>query len=69
MHEADYADLECLIDKIDGCGNNLEYSSIARLGKHIHCRYSISSFWGFYHMKNKHSFCLPSLIKKIKKQQ
>ena len=50
-----YADLECLIEKIDGCKNNPEYSSTTKIGKHIHCGYSLSTIWGFYHIKNKHS--------------
>ena len=35
-----YADLECLIKKIDGCENNPENSSTTRIGDHITCGYS-----------------------------
>ena len=32
---SNYADLECLIEKIDGCKNNPENSSTRKVGKHI----------------------------------
>ena len=38
-----YADLECLIKKIDGCENNPENSSTTRIGDHITCGYSMST--------------------------
>ena len=31
------------------------YSSTTKIGKHIPCGYSLSTIWGFNHMKNKHS--------------
>ena len=30
-----YVDFKCLIEKIDGCENNSEYSSTTKEGKHI----------------------------------
>ena len=30
-----YVDLECLIEKIDGCNNNRENSSTTKVGEHI----------------------------------
>ena len=30
-----YADLECVIEKIDGCKNNLENSSTTKVSEHI----------------------------------
>ena len=30
-----YVDLECLIEKIDGCKNNPKNSSTAKVGEHI----------------------------------
>ena len=30
-----YSDLECLIEKFDECKNNLDNSSITKVGKHI----------------------------------
>ena len=38
-----YADLECLIEKIDGCKNNPENSSTSKVGKHIPSGLSIST--------------------------
>ena len=51
-----YADLECLIKKIDGCENNPENSSTTRIGDHITCGYSMSTIWGLDHVENKHIF-------------
>ena len=42
-----YADLECIIEKIDGCKNNPENSSATKVSKHIpsgFSMYTISSF-------------------------
>ena len=45
-----YADLECIIEKIDGCKNNLENSTTKR--KQIHSiRFTIFSFRS---LENKH---------------
>ena len=30
-----YADLECVLEKIDGCKNNPEYSYIRKVSEHI----------------------------------
>ena len=30
-----YADLECLVEKIDGCKNNAENSSTTNIGEHM----------------------------------
>ena len=38
-----YADLECLIERIDGCKNNSENSSTTKVSKHIP-----SSFFNVY---------------------
>ena len=35
-----YADIESLIRKIDGCANNPENSSTAKIGERIPCGYS-----------------------------
>ena len=37
-----YADLECLIEKIDGCKNNPENSPAAKVDEHIPWGFSIS---------------------------
>ena len=43
--------------KIDGCANNLQNSSTTKifLSEHIPCGYSISTIWGFDHIKDKHT--------------
>ena len=50
-----YADIESLIEKIDGCANNQENSSTTKIGEHISCGYSMSSIWTFGHIENKHT--------------
>ena len=37
------ADLECIVEKIDGCKNNLENSSITNVSKHIPSVFSMST--------------------------
>ena len=41
-----YADLEFLIKKIHGCGNNLEKASTTKIAKHIPFGYSMPTIWG-----------------------
>ena len=38
-----HADLECIIEKIDGCKNNPENSSSTRVSKHIPSGFSMST--------------------------
>ena len=38
-----YADLECLIEKIDGCKNNPEYSSTTKGSEHFPSGPSVST--------------------------
>ena len=38
-----YADLECLIEKIDGCKNIPENSSTTKVGEHIPSGFSMST--------------------------
>ena len=38
-----YADLESLIEKIDGCANNPEKPLTTKIGEHIPCGYSMST--------------------------
>ena len=38
-----YADIESLIEKIDGCKNNLENSFTTKVGKHIPSCFSMST--------------------------
>ena len=49
-----YADLECAIEKIDGCKNSSEYSSTTSIGKHILSSFSISTITSFKSIENKH---------------
>ena len=37
------ADLECIVEKIDGCKNNLENSSTTNVSKHIPSGFSMST--------------------------
>ena len=49
-----YADLECLIEKIDGCKNNPENSSATKVSEHIPLGFSISAISSFKSIENKH---------------
>ena len=50
-----YADLECLIKKIDRCANNPEKSSTIKISEHIPCKYSLSAIWAFDNIENKNT--------------
>ena len=49
-----FANIESLIEKIDGCGNNSENSSTTKIDEHISCAYSMSTIWAFNNIENKH---------------
>ena len=49
-----YADLECIIEKIDGCKNNSENSSTTRVSEHILSGFSMSTISSFRSIENKH---------------
>ena len=49
-----YADLECLIEKINGCKNNPEKSSTTKVSGHIPSAFSISAISSFKSIENKH---------------
>ena len=49
-----YADLECVIEKIKECKNNLENSSTAKIGKRIPSDFKISTISSFNRIENKH---------------
>ena len=49
-----YADLECLIEKIDGCKNNPENSSTTKVSEHIPSGFSMSTISSFRSIENKH---------------
>ena len=48
-----YADLEYLIEKIDGCKNNPDNSSTTKVNKHIPSGFSISTILSFKSIENK----------------
>ena len=48
-----YADLECLLEKINTCYNNPEESSTTKINKHTPSGYSISTHCSFDKSKNK----------------
>ena len=49
-----YADLECIIERIDGCKNNSENSSTAKVSNHIPSDFSTSTTSSFRSIENKH---------------
>ena len=49
-----YADLECIIQKIDGCKNNPQNSSTTKVSKHIPSGLSMSTISSFRSIENKH---------------
>ena len=49
-----YADLECIIEKLDGCKNNPENSSTTKVSKHILSGFSMSTIYSFRSIENKH---------------
>ena len=55
MPYAIYADIKCLVKKIDSCDNNPKISSTTKIGEHIQCGYLLSSIRGFDHIEKKHS--------------
>ena len=61
-----HADIESLNKKIGEYANNLENSSTTKIGEHIPCRYSMSTFWAFNHIENKHTLnCGKNCMKKF----
>ena len=49
-----YADLEYIIEKIDGCKNNSENSSTTKVSEHIPSGFSMSTISSFRSIENKH---------------
>ena len=50
-----YADLECIIEKIDGCENNPENSSTTKVSKHVPSGFSMSTISSYRSIENKHN--------------
>ena len=49
-----YEDLECIIEKIDGCKNNLGNSFKTKVSEHIPSCFSMSTISSFRCIENKH---------------
>ena len=49
-----YEDLECIIEKIDGCESNLENSSTTKVSEHIPSGFSMSTISSSRSIENKH---------------
>ena len=49
-----YADLECIIEKIDECKNNPENSSTTKVNEHIPTGFSKSTISSFRSIENQH---------------
>ena len=49
-----YADLECLIEKIDGCKNNPENSPTTNVDEHISSGFLMSTILSLKSIENKH---------------
>ena len=49
-----YADLECIIEKIDGYKDNPENSSTTKVSKHIPSGFSMSTISSCRSIENKH---------------
>ena len=49
-----YTDLECIIEKIDGCKNNPENSSTTKVTEHIPSAFSSYTISAFKSIENKH---------------
>ena len=49
-----YADLECIIEKIDGCKKNPENSSTTKVSEHILSSFSMFTISSFRSIENKH---------------
>ena len=50
-----YADLECILEKIDGWKNNPKNSSTTKVGEHIPSGFSMSTISAFRSIENKHN--------------
>ena len=48
-----YADLECIIEKIDGCKNNPESSPTTKVSKHISSGFPMSTISSFISREKK----------------
>ena len=51
-----YADLECLLEKMNSCHNNPEKSSATKINKHAPSGYSLFTYCSFDTTKNKFEY-------------
>ena len=49
-----YADLECLIEKIDGCKHNPQNSFTTKVSEHIRSGFPMSTILSFKNIENRH---------------
>ena len=49
-----YADLECIIEKIEGCKNNPKNPTTTKVSEHIPSSFSMSTISLFRSIENKH---------------
>ena len=49
-----YADLECIIEKIDGSKNNHENLFTTKVSEHVPSGFSMSTTYSFRNIKNNH---------------
>ena len=66
-----YADLECLLEKINTCYNNPEESSTTKINKHTPSGYSIFTHCSFDKSKNKLNYyrgndCMKKFCKNLR---
>ena len=60
-----YADLQCIIEKIDGCKNNPENSSTTKVSEHIPSGFSVSTISSFRSTENEHMYRVKDCMKKF----
>ena len=58
-----YADLECIIEKIDGCRNNPESSPTTKVSDHILSGFSMSTISSFRSKKKKQKSMMYTEVK------
>ena len=57
-----YADLECLIEKIDRCKNNRGNSCTTKVCEHVPSGFSMSTTFSFRGLENKHDVCKGTIV-------
>ena len=67
-----FVDLECLIEKINGCKNNSETTFTTIIGKHTPSDFSMSTVLSFQNMENAHDVyrgkdCRKKLFESLRK--